>query len=206
MRGGVAVQRDHPRGSMLCRRMGKEPLGGGYITPFAQEKINRSTLSIDRAIEVNPLALYLDVGLIHAPGVAHSPRILVPALFKVRHVALHPAQDGRMSQGDAALGHHLDQVTGAELECQVPPHAKDNNFLVEMPTPEEFLRRGRFCHSSRYRRKPSLSSLHQNRTFDLPPLQHLQPGEPGVFHGTHIHVPCEGASLGRSVPRVETLG
>jgi hypothetical protein len=29
---------------MLCRRKGKEPLGGGYITPFAQEKINRSTL------------------------------------------------------------------------------------------------------------------------------------------------------------------
>ena len=147
---------------MLCRRMGKEPLGGGYITPFAQEKINRPTPLIDRAIEVNPLALYLDVGLIHAPGVAHSPRILVPALFKVRHVALNPAQDGRMSQGDAALGHHLDQVTGAELECQVPPHAQDNNFLVEMPTPEEFLCGGRFCHSSRYRRKPSLSSLHQN--------------------------------------------
>jgi len=33
--------------------MGKEPLGGGYITPFAQEKINRSTLFIDRAIEVS---------------------------------------------------------------------------------------------------------------------------------------------------------
>ena len=49
---------------MLCRRMGKEPLGGGYITPFAQEKINRSTLFIDRAIGVNPLALYLEVGLI----------------------------------------------------------------------------------------------------------------------------------------------
>src|SRR6266481_2116265 len=69
-----------------------------------------------------------------------------------------------MSQGDAALGHHLDQVTGAELECQVPPHAQDNNFLVEMPTPEEFLHRGRFCHSSRYPRKPSLSSLHQNHS------------------------------------------
>jgi hypothetical protein len=34
--------------------------------------------------------------------------------------------------------------------------------LVEMPTPEEFLCGGWFCHSSRYRRKPSLSSLHQN--------------------------------------------
>jgi hypothetical protein len=54
---------------MLSRRMGKEPLGGRYITPLAQEKINRSTLLIDRAIEVNPLALYLNVGLIHAPGV-----------------------------------------------------------------------------------------------------------------------------------------
>ena len=59
MRSGVAVQRDHPRGSMLSRRLGKEPLGGRYITPLAQEKINRSTLLIDRAIEVNPLALYL---------------------------------------------------------------------------------------------------------------------------------------------------
>jgi hypothetical protein len=39
-------------------------------------------------------------------------------------------------------------------------------------------------------------------TFDLPPLQHLQPGEPGVFHGTHIHVPCEGESLWAAVPRV----
>ena len=57
---------------------------------------------------------------------------------------------------------HLDEVTGAELECQVPPHAQDNYLLVEMPTPEEFLCGGRFCHPSRYRRKPSLSSLHQN--------------------------------------------
>ena len=44
MRGWVAVQRNHPRGSMLFRRIGGEPLGGGYITPFAQEKINSSTL------------------------------------------------------------------------------------------------------------------------------------------------------------------
>ncbi len=50
---------------MLFRRIGEEPLGGGYITPFAQEKINSSTLFIDRAIQVNPLALYLNVGLIH---------------------------------------------------------------------------------------------------------------------------------------------
>jgi hypothetical protein len=57
MRGGVAVKGDYPRGSMLFRRMGEEPLGGSYITPFAQKKINGSTLLIDRAIQVNQLAL-----------------------------------------------------------------------------------------------------------------------------------------------------
>jgi hypothetical protein len=36
-----------------------------------------------------------------------------------------------------------------------------------MPTPEEFLCGGRFCHPSRYRRKPSLSSLHQNHKISL---------------------------------------
>ena len=37
---------------MLFRRIGEETLGGGYITPFAQEKINGSTLLIHRAIQV----------------------------------------------------------------------------------------------------------------------------------------------------------
>jgi hypothetical protein len=41
MRGGVTVQRNHPRSSMLFRRIGEETLRGGYITPFAQEKNQR---------------------------------------------------------------------------------------------------------------------------------------------------------------------
>jgi hypothetical protein len=51
-----------------------------------------------------------------------------------------------MSQGDAAFGHHLDEVTRAELECQIPPDAQDNNFLVKMPTLEEILRRNGVRH------------------------------------------------------------
>src|SRR5271165_1817736 len=46
MRGGIPIQGDHPRGSMLFRRPGKEPLSGGHITPFAQEKVDGSTLPI----------------------------------------------------------------------------------------------------------------------------------------------------------------
>jgi hypothetical protein len=56
-----------------------------------------------------------------------------------------------ISESDSALGHHLDQIMRAEFEHQVPSDAEDDDFLVEVPTPEEILRRGRCCHPSRYR-------------------------------------------------------
>jgi hypothetical protein len=113
VRGGVAIQRDHPRSSVLLRCPGKEPLGGCDIPLSAQEKIDGAARFIHGAIEVDPLAFDLEVSLIHAPRVAHRPGVRLPTLIKIRHVALHPPQDRRMSQQDAALGHHLDQVTGA---------------------------------------------------------------------------------------------
>ena len=81
MRGSVAVQGYHPRGSMLFSRPGKEPLGGCNVTPFAQEKIDGSTLFIDGAIEVDPLTFDLEVSLVHAPRVADRQGISLPAFL-----------------------------------------------------------------------------------------------------------------------------
>ena len=64
--------------------MGKEPLGGSDITPFAQEQINGSTLFIDRATQVNSLALYLNV-VSSTRQESSTAAGLVSALFKVRH-------------------------------------------------------------------------------------------------------------------------
>ena len=55
-----------------------------------------------------------------------------------------------MGQSDAALGHHLDKVAGAEFKGQVPPHAQHDDLLVKMPPLEEILCRGRFRHPGRY--------------------------------------------------------
>jgi hypothetical protein len=55
---------------MLFRRPGKEPLSGGHISPVAQEKVGGSTLPIDGAIEVDPLATNLDISLIY--GIADA--------------------------------------------------------------------------------------------------------------------------------------
>src|SRR5271165_5615329 len=90
MGGGVAVQGNQPRCPMLPDGSGKEPLGCCDVPALAQEKVDRSTSFIHCAIEVHPLAFDLDIGLVHTPGVAHRSRMLVPALFKVRHVPLAP--------------------------------------------------------------------------------------------------------------------
>jgi len=42
-----------------------------------------------------------------------------------------------MSQDHAAFGHHPDQVSGTQLETQIPPDTKHNNFLIEMSSFEE---------------------------------------------------------------------
>jgi hypothetical protein len=51
-----------------------------------------------------------------------------------------------------------------ELSLNVRYHRTHRTIISwsKCRTPEEFLCGGRFCHPSRYRWKPSLSSLHQN--------------------------------------------
>jgi hypothetical protein len=53
----------------------------------------------------------------------------------------------------------LDEIAGAELKRQIPPHAQDDDFLVKVPPFEEILCRGRFRHPSRYRKTPSVSTV-----------------------------------------------
>ena len=184
---------------MLLRCPGKEPLGGCDIPPSAQEKIDGAARFIHGAIEVDPLAFDLEVSLIHAPRVAHRPGVRLPTLFKIRHVALHPPQDRRMSQQDAALGHHLDQVTGTELESEVPSHTQNDDLLVKVPPLEQILCRGRFRHPGRYGCAPVFSSLHQNLK------QMVSEGKVvGLRKGALVYL--EDVDLGNGIVKVRPKG
>ena len=44
-----------------------------------------------------------------------------------------------MRQGEPAFAHHLHEITKAELVAQIPAHAEDDNFTVEMAPFEEFV-------------------------------------------------------------------
>ena len=90
---------------------------------------------------------------------------MVPALFKLRDMLLHPPKNSRMGQSDATFRHHFDEISGAELKRQILQDAQDDDFLVKVPPFEEILCRGRFRHPSRYRKTPSVSTVCTRTTF-----------------------------------------
>ena len=52
---------------------------------------------------------------------------------------MDPPHDGGVSDRQAAFGHHLHQVSEAELDAQVPPHTQDNYLAIKVPTLKQFL-------------------------------------------------------------------
>jgi hypothetical protein len=58
----------------------------------------------------------LDVCFVYPPRAADCPGKPTPAFLELRCVALHPAHDGRMRHRQAALGHHLHQVSQTQLK------------------------------------------------------------------------------------------
>jgi hypothetical protein len=51
-----------------------------------------------------------------------------------------------MRHRQAALGHHLHQVSQAQLEAKIPAHAQDDDFAVEVATLEQFLHTLQLAH------------------------------------------------------------
>ena len=91
---------------------------------------------------------------------------MIPALFKLRDILLHPPKNSRMGHSDATFRHHLDEVTGAELKCEIPSHTQNDDLLVKVPPLEEILCRGRFRHPGSYRQDTApFNSLHQSPMF-----------------------------------------
>jgi hypothetical protein len=67
-----------------------------------------------------------------------------------------------MGQSDAALGHHLDEVTEAQFKCDVPSHTQNDDLFVKVPSLEQILCRGRFRHPQLLQDTEPFNSLHQN--------------------------------------------
>src|SRR5271156_4313036 len=135
MRRLIAVERDLVwQLALALERPSEERLGGGDVPLGAKQEIDGVSLFVDSAVEIRPAASDFDVGLIDAPGPPSWASEAVPALLELRHIALDPAHDCRMRQGEPAFGHHLCEISKAELVSQIPAHA---DLLVKVPALEE---------------------------------------------------------------------
>jgi hypothetical protein len=89
--------------------------------------------SLSTAREVLPLAVDLDVRLVHPPARANGALVARAAelSFQLRCEFLDPTVDVGMVHLHAPLRHHLFQVSVAERVSQVPAHANQDDFFLE---------------------------------------------------------------------------
>src|SRR5262249_13433705 len=80
-----------------------------------------------------------------------------------------------MRHRQAALGHHLYQVAQTELEPQIPPHAQDDDFAVELPTFEQLRYRLQLAHR---RPQPDQHAKIADRAPSLAPEPCVRPLSP----------------------------
>ncbi len=113
----VPVRRHLLRGTTgEVQGLRKETLGRRHIASLAESRVDQVAVAVDRAIEVAPLAVDLDVRLVHMPL-----RPALPAPFgaqmrgEQRGEARLPVPDGLMGEAEAPREEHLREGSEAQL-------------------------------------------------------------------------------------------
>jgi hypothetical protein len=150
MRCGIAIKRYDPRRTTLrLQGLPEEEFGCRYIATRTQSEINGPAFPVHGSVKISPDAADLDIRLIRAPGIAGLTGKTVPTPLEFRRKTLHPAHDRGMGQGQATLGHHLDQIPKTQLEAKISPHAEDDDLAFKVPPLEQLIKADRrFRHFS----------------------------------------------------------
>jgi hypothetical protein len=94
------------------------------VPAVGQHEIDQASLLVDDPEQVFSLATHPDVGLVR------RPIALVPAdpLLELRRVALDPAVERHVVDGDAAFAHHFLKVPVADAVAAVPADAEQDDL------------------------------------------------------------------------------
>ena len=112
----IAVESNRVRRvAFMHNRLLEEGLRCGHIPSSAESEVNGLPSLVHGPVEIGPLTAYLDVGLIDSPRTTSGSAKTVPPLDELWCIPPDPAQDRRMRKMQPAFGHHLDQITEAEL-------------------------------------------------------------------------------------------
>ncbi len=114
--GRVFIHGDDARcaGMRRNKRFREEAFGRFRLAPRTQEKFQRISLRIHRAVEVHPDLFHFHVRLIDASRVIRHVEMRAAALLQFGCILLHPAEDGGVIDVQSSLDHHFLQISVTE--------------------------------------------------------------------------------------------
>src|SRR5271166_5027005 len=136
---GVLVGVDYPRSRMVLTAQGfsQKALSRRCIAFGREKEVDRRTGRIHRTIQVAPLALDPDVGLVHSPTVSRRFEPRAQTSFHFRGVTLHPPPDRDVIGVQAPLGEQLLHVTVGKRETQVPADREQDHLRFKLAPLEQ---------------------------------------------------------------------
>src|SRR5215470_13623239 len=158
--GRTPVNGDLLRHAVAANRLRQNPLSGLLVTFLGEEKVDGLTRFIDGAIEIAPLALHFDVGLVHPPTDPYRTLAPVKRLFQQRTIFDGPPVDGGVIDINPTFCHEFLDMACAERIRHIPPHPHENDLFGEMGP----------LKTDRHRRSPSgITVGHRERAYRKSP-------------------------------------
>jgi hypothetical protein len=91
---------------------------------------------VDGAEQVLPLAAQSNVYLVNALGVQSMTLVRTDPLLYPGRIVLSPAEDSAWVDCDAALGHHLSNITIADAVFTIPANTQQDDLDWKSPALE----------------------------------------------------------------------
>ena len=114
--GGILVNVDYPWGNNMrpAQDFAEKTLSRSSAAGLIQEEIKRLTGRIDGSVQIHPLAPDFDVGFVNSPGIVSLLQVWAATFIDFRCIALDPAVDSGVIQGQTPFRHHFLQISIAE--------------------------------------------------------------------------------------------
>nr|ULG12712.1 hypothetical protein 348p1_00075 [Serratia grimesii] len=126
--GATFIDSHHFGFTVVANGLAKETQGSSGIPFGGQQEIDGLTCSINGTVQVFPVTFDFYVGFVHAPPTSHGVFMPAKGFIQQRHQADNPAVKRGMSNDNAALGHHLFEITQTQGIGQVPAHTQGNDI------------------------------------------------------------------------------
>src|SRR5262249_18981631 len=128
----TAVNRERLRDPVPADRLLQKPQCGLCIPMLGEQKVNGLAVLIDRSIQIAPLPLDLDVGLVQPPADPYRAFTPVKRLFQQRAIFDGPPVDGGVIDVHPPFCHEFLDMAGAQRVRDIPAHPHEHDLWGEM--------------------------------------------------------------------------